>query len=132
MTDKLPDCCIPRDGASAAEILYCAYQRGGAPDRAGLSWDGRECPTWAEILGEAFAGDIGKQGVVAKWNAVVHAVTEILKSPPADDGLPLPYWIRLGLWRDRDHKEGGTKGAAQGAPLDLPRRRETADFDIPL
>lgn len=101
MTDKLPDCCIPREGASAAEILYCAYQRGGPPERAGLAWHGQPCPTWAELLGEAFLGDLGKQGVIAKWEAVVTAVTDLPKPQP--DGLPLPCWVRLDKAGHRSH-----------------------------
>ena len=70
----LPTCCYPRLEAETAEHLYCAYQRGGPPERAGLAWDGRPCPTWAELLAKQEAGDAGASGVVAKWRAVAELV----------------------------------------------------------
>lgn len=66
----LPACCHPAENASLAEVLYCAYQRGGAPERAGLAWDGRPCPTWAELRAKQEAGDAAAAGVVEKWRAV--------------------------------------------------------------
>lgn len=67
----LPACCIPSEGAGLAEQLYCAYQQGGPPERAGLSWNDRPCPTWAQLVERAEDGDAGAQGVISKWEAVV-------------------------------------------------------------
>lgn len=67
---SLPACCTPSEDASLAEQLYCAYQRGGPPERAGLAWDGRPCPTWAQLVERAESGDAGAQGVITKWEAV--------------------------------------------------------------
>jgi hypothetical protein len=67
MMSNLPDCCHPSPDCERAEALYCAYQRGGPEERAGLSWDGKPCPTWAELLA---SDGPGPAGVVAKWRAV--------------------------------------------------------------
>lgn len=67
---SLPECCTPSPGADRAETLYCLYQIGGPPERAGLAWDGRPCPTWADLVARAESGDAGAQGVVAKWEHV--------------------------------------------------------------
>ena len=64
--------CTP--DAERAETLYCAYQRGGDPERAGLTWDGKPCPTWAQLVERADSGDVGAAGVVAKWRAVAENV----------------------------------------------------------
>lgn len=64
--------CTP--DAERAETLYCAYQLGGDPERAGLSWDGKPCPTWAQLVERAKSGDVGAGGVVAKWRAVAENV----------------------------------------------------------
>jgi len=69
-TPDLPACCIPSDGASRAEILYCAYNEGGPAERAGLAWNGLPCPTWADLELRASSGDDGAFGVVDKWNYV--------------------------------------------------------------
>lgn len=70
----LPACCIPSPEASLAETLYCEYQRGGPPERAGLAWDGRPCPTWAELQERSAGNDAGARGVIAKWEAVAESV----------------------------------------------------------
>ena len=67
---SLPPCCHPSEGASTAEQLYCAYQRGGPPERAGLAWNDAPCPTWGELLERAQGGDEGAQGVISKWETV--------------------------------------------------------------
>lgn len=67
---EMPDCCWAEPTASAAERLYAAYNRGGPSSRAGLAWDGRPVPTWAELVARADSGDAGAAGVVAKWRAV--------------------------------------------------------------
>lgn len=70
----LPPCCIPSQDAEYAETLYCAYQLGGPPERAGLAWNGLPCPTWAELLAKQAAGDVGADGVVSKWRTVAEVV----------------------------------------------------------
>jgi hypothetical protein len=72
----LPECCTCLPGAERAETLYCAYQRGGDPERAGLSWNGLPCPTWAQLVERAESGDAGSAGVVAKWRAVAKNVED--------------------------------------------------------
>lgn len=62
---SFPLCCIPTDGASIAEILYCTYNRGGDHRTAGLNFAGDPCPIWAEL----------PANVRAKWVAVAMAVT---------------------------------------------------------
>lgn len=52
-------CCTPSEGATLAEVLYCAYNRGGPPDRAGLNFQGAPCPVWADL----------PDAVRAKWEA---------------------------------------------------------------
>jgi hypothetical protein len=81
---SLPACCHPSEGADLAEQLYCAYMRGGAPERAGLAWDGRPCPTWAELHERAAGNDAGARGVIAKWEAVVLAMAPKLVPPRLD------------------------------------------------
>ncbi len=65
----MPACCYPTPGAERAEELYCRYNSGGKPERAGLAFDGRPCPTWAQLLDRADRGDEGALGVVSKWRA---------------------------------------------------------------
>lgn len=65
-----PACCVPSERAALAERLYCAYQQGGPPERAGLAWNGEPCPTWADLEAQAAAGKVGAQAVLAKWKAV--------------------------------------------------------------
>lgn len=72
----LPNCCTPSPDAERAEILYCLYQTGGPPERAGLAWDSRPCPTWADLVTRAESGDAGAQGVIAKWRHVAEWVTK--------------------------------------------------------
>ena len=67
---SLPECCTPSPNADRAETLYCLYQTGGPPERAGLAWDGRPCPTWADLTKRADEGDTGAVGVIAKWRYV--------------------------------------------------------------
>lgn len=80
----LPACCYPSEDAGLAEQLYCAYMRGGIPARAGLSWDGRPCPTWADLHERAAGNDGAAQGVIDKWEAVVVAVAPKLGPPGLD------------------------------------------------
>lgn len=54
---RLPDCCFPSKHAALAERMYCAYNRGGDPDTAGLNYAGKPCPVWADLPGN----------VKAKW-----------------------------------------------------------------
>lgn len=61
--DALPPCCTPRADASLAEILYCAYNRGGDPATAGLNYQGLPCPNWQELT----------PNVRAKWEAAAAA-----------------------------------------------------------
>lgn len=57
---ELPACCTPREGATLAERLYAAYNRGGDPATAGLNFRGEPCPTW----------DALPANIRAKWEAV--------------------------------------------------------------
>lgn len=70
----LPACCIPSPDASLAETLYCEYQRGGPPERAGLAHNDLPCPTWAELVENAEGGSVSSAGVIAKWEAVAESV----------------------------------------------------------
>lgn len=69
-TKEFPLCCWAAPSSPLEEHLYAAYNRGGPPERAGLAWDGRPVPTWAELLARAAEGDISAIGVVDKWRAV--------------------------------------------------------------
>lgn len=69
----LPACCYPAPNAERAEVLYCRYNEGGPPERAGLAFNGLPCPTWAELIAKAENGDPGAAGVVAKWRNVATA-----------------------------------------------------------
>jgi hypothetical protein len=91
---EFPECCWAEPTAEVGERLYAAYQRGGSADRAGLSWDGRPCPTWAELMAAAEAGQVGPAGVVAKWRATARAAS---------------------LLGDRDYMRDGALPAAEGA-----------------
>ena len=68
MPPALPTCCTPGPGASLAELLYCVYNAGGDPARAGLSWDGRPCPVWADL----------PDGVRGKWIATAKAAHDLV------------------------------------------------------
>lgn len=89
---SLPACCIPSSPeCELAEELYCAYQAGGPPDRAGLAFNGQPCPTWAELLQRLHSGDEGAYGVVAKWREVAARLGRTRVSP-YKDGATLPAW----------------------------------------
>ena len=60
-----PECCVLSGRPSLSERLYVTYQQGGPPERAGLSWDGKPCPTWRVV-------EFGPVG--AKWGAVAAEV----------------------------------------------------------
>lgn len=63
-TPLLPPCCTSTDGASLAERLYCAYNAAGPIETAGLNYQGKPCPVWAEL----------PEGVRVKWEAVAGQV----------------------------------------------------------
>lgn len=65
-TAHVPLCCWAAETAEPAERLYAAYNLGGPIERAGLTWDDKHVPTWAQLLERAEAGDAGAAGVVAK------------------------------------------------------------------
>lgn len=62
--DNLPDCCWPSGDAEMPEALYCAYNRGGDPETAGLNYQGKPCPVWTEL----------PQNIRDKWTAVADEV----------------------------------------------------------
>lgn len=84
--NDLPECCKCTPDAERAETLYCAYQYGGSNELAGLVWDGKPCPTWAQLLERAEKGEPGANGVVAKWRAVAKNVEEGIAAM-AENGL---------------------------------------------
>ena len=66
MTSKLPACCLAADGDPLAKILYAVYNRSGDASTAGLNFQGKPCPEWAEL----------PENVRAKWKAVATLVEE--------------------------------------------------------
>lgn len=88
-TTHVPACCWAPQGAETAHKLYAAYNLGGPPERAGLTWDNREVPTWEQLLGLAAGGDAGAAGVIAKWRGVVDAanVGPVVRLPILAEGL---------------------------------------------
>lgn len=56
----LPDCCYAPEGATTAERMYAAYNAAGDLVSAGLNYQGKPCPVWAEL----------PANVRAKWEAV--------------------------------------------------------------
>lgn len=107
MERDLPACCHPSEGADLAEQFYCAYMRGGAPERAGLAWDGRPCPTWAELHERSAGNDGAAQGVIDKWEAVVEAMEPKLVPPGLDlRDLVLRAYILDVLLLNQQHVEG--------------------------
>lgn len=70
-TAHVPPCCWAPVDAEPAHRLYAAYNLGGAIERAGLTWDGKQVPAWADLLARAEGGDEGAAGVMSKWRAVV-------------------------------------------------------------
>ena len=66
----LPDCCYPTEGATLAEILYCAYNRGGDEATAGLNYQGKPCPVWSAL----------PENIRAKWEASVVAAIDYCKA----------------------------------------------------
>lgn len=97
----LPACCYPSEGASVAEQLYCAYQRGGPPERAGLAWNGEPCPTWAMLVERVQSGDEGAAGVISKWEAVARAQME-----QASPARPLMSPEDAQKWEDFRSRDG--------------------------
>lgn len=77
VTAMVPECCWAAEDASAQERLYAAYNLGGHVDRAGIAWDKRPCPTWAELLQRAHDGEPGAAAVIAKWEAVAQSVDQM-------------------------------------------------------
>ena len=76
-TAHVPLCCWASEKAEPAERLYAAYNLGGPIERAGITWDGMQVPTWAQLLDRAEAGDPGASGVVAKWRAVAEFAQDV-------------------------------------------------------
>ena len=56
----MPPCCFANPDNGLGAQLYAAYNRGGPNDRAGLNYQGKPCPQWAQL----------PQAVRDKWNAV--------------------------------------------------------------
>lgn len=54
-----PACVMPGRGAEQGAYLYAAYNSAGDQATAGLSWDGKFCPAWADL----------PFNVREKWNA---------------------------------------------------------------
>lgn len=54
-----PACVKPAPGAEQGAFLYAAYNSAGDQATAGLSWDGKFCPAWADL----------PVNVREKWNA---------------------------------------------------------------
>ena len=75
-TAHVPACCWAPQSAEPAHKLYAAYNLGGPIERAGLTWDNREVPTWEQLLERVAGGDVGAAGVVAKWRAVAELVAD--------------------------------------------------------
>mgnify|MGYP001277139877 CR=1 FL=1 len=80
-TAFVPACCVAPEGAEAAHQLYAAYNRGGPAERAGLAWDGREVPTWEQLLErgcrtDGQANDLVAAGVIAKWRGVASLMAD--------------------------------------------------------
>ena len=67
---QFPACCYPRIGASYGEIMYCAYNVNGAKETAGKSFDGRDCPVWAEQ----------DENVKAKWATAASYIIAVYNS----------------------------------------------------
>ena len=76
-----------------ARRLYEAYNAGGPPERANLSWDGKPCPSWEQLDAWAAEGKAGPAGVVAKWEAVAAECEEfavtVLEFTHAPDALQI-------------------------------------------
>lgn len=53
----LPDCCYATENANLAEAMYAAYNAAGDPATAGLNYQGKPCPTWADL----------PENIRAKW-----------------------------------------------------------------
>ena len=62
--NELPACCYALDSAPLAERMYAAYNAAGDPTTAGLNYQGRPCPTWAEL----------PENIRAKWEGAAGAV----------------------------------------------------------
>lgn len=68
----LPDCCFASTHAETAEILYCRYNSCNVDGRAGLNYQGKPCPTWAELNSPTDdpALSASRRKVVASWHHV--------------------------------------------------------------
>jgi hypothetical protein len=44
-----PPNCTPTEGASLGEVAYCRYNYGGKPELRGINYQGKPCPTFAEL-----------------------------------------------------------------------------------
>ncbi len=77
---SLPACCIPSDGASFAERLYCKYNLAAPPGKQGLNYQGLPCPVWREL----------PRDIQERWEAVASAAlgwspaTQAVSSPRLD------------------------------------------------
>lgn len=86
----LPACCIPTEGATLAERLYCAYNAGGDPLTAGLNYQGRPCPVWAELPANVCA----KWGVTAA-EAIGVAGRLLAGEAPVGSTGGLPFGVAI-------------------------------------
>jgi len=81
-TAHVPPCCHALESAELAERMYATYNLGGPIERAGLTWDDKQVPTWAKLVERTIAGDMGAAGVLAKWRAV--AIFTLTLGSPAN------------------------------------------------
>lgn len=89
MSTSLPPCCtLPPDDAPIEAAGYAAYNAGGDPETAGLTFQGRPCPEWDGLT----------PNVRAKWKAgrqemarriVAHIRAE---AGPHDGCTEVLYW----------------------------------------
>jgi len=88
---ELPACCTPTDGATRAEVLYCAYNAGGDPATAGLNYQGKPCPTWLEL----------PPNVRAKWEATAAAGVGLdsVEDVAVEDAAGLDFGAAIALLR---------------------------------
>jgi hypothetical protein len=79
----LPPCCTPQLPLYApsrerlAERCYTVYNAGGDPATAGLNFQGKPCPVWAEL----------PENVKAKWLAVADDIQQLSSRDKVHDTL---------------------------------------------
>lgn len=56
----IPPCAVDDSKVGFARRLYAAYNRGGNPERMGLNYQDKPCPSWPDL----------PQDVRDKWQAV--------------------------------------------------------------